>query len=323
MINFRKYIPGFLRRKLDQQGGVMEEYWAYLQVRHLHLINGLWDIRKIMKIDVGGYSDVFRGTMVRKKKKDVTEIAIKEIRRTLTDNAEHNAHLCGRFYREVFLWDSLNHDNIVKLLGFTTPRPNSNESPCLIMPWYASGNVLAYLMQNPHINRLLILKDVVSGLRYLHSEGVVHGDLKGLNVLINDSGIAMLSDFGASQFDDDMHQIIGVTTSEPAGTTRFSCPELQNNQVKNQMTDMWAFGCLAMEVLSGLTPYGTLAGNALSNAIRAGESPYDMENYEPRNSQEAAILPHIMRCWSFDPTSRPTAGQFGDQLDSIIFNWQN
>ncbi|KAG8939780.1 hypothetical protein FRC03_006055 [Tulasnella sp. 419] len=302
----------------------MEEHFAYQQVRHLDL-TGSSRIEKTMRIDFGGYSDLFRGTMVRKRM--TSEVAIKELRERLTENAERNERLCKRFYREVVAWQSLDHPNVVKLLGFTISK-QPGESPSFITNWYQYGNVVGYLERYPLVDRLIILRDIASGLEYLHSENIVHGDLKGENILIDNSGTAMLCDFGTSHFLEDAREIRGLTTSSRVVTRCFSCPELERSedQRKTRMSDMWAFGCLAMQVLTGQTPYSTAQTTGqptLSKRIRKGVPPYDLASYASRNQYEDAILPHIKQCWSMEPNARPTAAQFRYHLDRILCLPQN
>ncbi|KAJ7198994.1 kinase-like domain-containing protein, partial [Mycena pura] len=98
------------------------------------------------------------------------------------------------------------------------------------------------------------------GLAYVHSRNVVHGDLKGSNVLISDKGYAVLSDFGLSR---SLERPTGYTTSiySVAGSLSWSSPELirpwfhpEESCIKTLASDVWAFGCTVYEVRRGSWP---------------------------------------------------------------------
>jgi serine/threonine protein kinase len=62
------------------------------------------------------------------------------------------------------------------------------------------GKAISFLEKYPQTNVMKLLSEVTEGLEYLHSKGIVHGDLRGANVLISEDGVARLSDFGLSKF---------------------------------------------------------------------------------------------------------------------------
>ncbi|KAG5715765.1 putative serine/threonine-protein kinase/receptor R831 [Termitomyces sp. T112] len=90
------------------------------------------------------------------------------------------------FSREAVIWA---HD----------PR----KSFCLVSPWISRGNVLEFLAEEPNAHRLCLIYGTASGMEHLHKNGVVHGDLKSLNILVAEPEQGLLTDFGFSYVTDD------------------------------------------------------------------------------------------------------------------------
>ncbi|KAG8940565.1 hypothetical protein FRC03_005381 [Tulasnella sp. 419] len=211
---------------------------------------------KDKRVGCGGFSDVWCGRL--QTDDGETIVAIKELRiqqSTISrSKISRDERLKKRCIREFFLWETLDHPNVVPLLGFST---DDQGIPALISPWYFYGNVVQYLQAHPSANRISLAIDAAEGLKYLHSIPVVHGDLKGENVLVNSAGRASLCDFGTSQFLEEAARITGFTTSQAnaGGTDRFLSPETVQMGSKTRATDVWAFGCLVGQILTGRIPY--------------------------------------------------------------------
>ncbi|KAF1790050.1 Ankyrin repeat-containing domain [Phytophthora cactorum] len=102
-----------------------------------------------------------------------------------------------RFLKEVDTWRNLRHANVVPFYG-----ANHRKEPYFIISQYATkGELVPYLKREKQQGRSVVwrkLKEVAAGLGYLHSQEVVHGDLKGNNIVVSNDGTAMLTDFGLS-----------------------------------------------------------------------------------------------------------------------------
>ncbi|KAG8928500.1 hypothetical protein FRC02_006829, partial [Tulasnella sp. 418] len=233
------------------------------------------------------------------------QVAIKALRVHGPSEAETKERILKHFYREVLLWKRLQHRNIAPLLGYLLPP---NKPLALVSPWYPFGNIIKYLKQSPDANRSLLALDVANGLDYLHTFPVAHGDLKGENVLVNEHGNASLCDFGMSQFFDEAARITGYTTTNAylGGTDRFMCPELLEDEPKSIATDMWAFGCLLMQILTDEIPYKRInRKHAILSAIGRGEQPSSIQH----DTISTSLRDYILRCWKADPESRPQASE--------------
>lgn len=170
-------------------------------------------------------------------------------------------------YREVNIWHRLDHLRVVPLRGYSI---DFDGTPCLVSPWFENGDVLTYLKKHPFADRRRLVRQVAEGLIYLHSQDVVHGDLKGGNVLVDSSGDAALCDFGLAKLMRDCPTSF-TTSNVGMGTLRWcapgthkssyrnSCPGtdtysvltellMESGENKTQATDVWAFAGLALEV---------------------------------------------------------------------------
>ncbi|KAJ7501742.1 kinase-like domain-containing protein [Mycena galericulata] len=100
-----------------------------------------------------------------------------------------------KFCREALVWKDLRHPYILSFIGID--RDNFPPSLCMVSPWMEHSTVLNYLKEHgyAHVNRLLF--KIAQGLEYLHSHNIVHSDLRGSNILINDDWSACLADFDA------------------------------------------------------------------------------------------------------------------------------
>ncbi len=163
-----------------------------------------------------------------------------------------------------------------------------------------------------------ILRQVASGLAALHAAGVVHRDLKPQNVMLAESGVAKLADFGIARIDDGA-ELAATATVEPIdpenaptgtgrltregavmGTPAYMAPEhVRGTASTGSAGDTWSFGVLACELVTGRAPfdvppvYLAMKGKPLP-APRIGESP---------------LASLVARCLSVDPVARPTAAE--------------
>ncbi|KAG8912762.1 hypothetical protein FRC00_003837 [Tulasnella sp. 408] len=179
--------------------------------------------------------------------------------------------------------------------------------PILVFSWYKNGNVSQYLMARPDADRLKLLAQVASGLMFLHSESIVHGNIKPNNVVIADDGRAMLMDFGMAPdlrfVERNMEQ--ANPGREPIG---YLSPELIEEGNYTEASDVYAFASLLLEILSGQPPYYKLSNIQAMIQItkRATPSPDDHQDL-PSSSPLWELMP---RCWITPPEARPRIEEF-------------
>lgn len=205
----------------------------------------------------GGFGDIWRCTLQTGATHDM--VAVKAIR---FQSGEAGASQEKALRRELGTWKRLVHANILPLLGIAR---GFSPSISMVSPWYENGSLAAYLQKYEDISlsdRLRLLQDIASGLRYLHGIPVVHGDLTPNNVLLNDEKRAVLTDFGLSSMLGDItgFSYLERSCAQP-GAIRYSAPELlilgeSDASIRPDIrSDVYSFGCLALKVLSGNEPW--------------------------------------------------------------------
>eukprot|EP00756_Hemistasia_phaeocysticola_P005653 Hpha_TRINITY_DN13443_c0_g2::TRINITY_DN13443_c0_g2_i1::g.131308::m.131308 len=113
-----------------------------------------------------------------------------------------------------------------------------------------------------HAGRALgLMKDILAGLLCLHERGIVHRDLKCRNVLLSD-GVAKLSDFGVAVHGGSSEGGSAV------GTPQYMPPEVLNGAAADAPGDVWAAGCLLLELSTGLTPFHHRAGGTMWGGVK-------------------------------------------------------
>ncbi|KAL0577764.1 hypothetical protein V5O48_004222 [Marasmius crinis-equi] len=201
----------------------------------------------------GAFGDVFRSSL------DGNYVALKRLR---LFRGSDQGKMCKKFCKEALLWKRLDHRFVLPLLGIdadTFPR-----QPCMVSPWMFNGTINEFLKRRPnadikmlvrtvyflsptpyispaHINAVRQLFEVIQGIEYLHSKGVVHGDIKGANILIDDGFHPRLADFGLTVFHDGQH-----STTDHGGTLRWMAPELfsGDNTGRTFASDVFTLGGL-------------------------------------------------------------------------------
>ncbi|KDQ49565.1 hypothetical protein JAAARDRAFT_42738 [Jaapia argillacea MUCL 33604] len=206
-----------------------------------------------------------------------TKVAMKRIRifRDCTDS--HRAKSWKLFRREAKIWSRFRHPFVLPFLGFAR---FGDVDLFLISPWASRGNCIQYLEVNSTASRPRIASQVADALEYLHSgnapSGYVHGDLKGDNVLISDAGNALLCDFGLSRCVEGIASITRTPTGIDAfGNICFAAPELFNagDARPTLWSDVFAFGCLLIQIFTGHRPYRDLTERQVMGAIMRGVKP--------------------------------------------------
>ncbi|KAL0061689.1 Rho guanine nucleotide exchange factor [Marasmius tenuissimus] len=157
--------------------------------------------------------------------------------------------LFREYLREALVWRQLKHPNVLPFLGIFYLK--DDRQFCLISPWMKNGNLLQYLKatERANVDHTALVHDVAAGLAYLHGEKVVHGDLKGLNILITLEGRASIGDFGLSRIADTLAlHLTTSTTHGPAGTARWLAREILNGDSgPTKESDIYAFACVCYE----------------------------------------------------------------------------
>ncbi|OCF78736.1 TKL protein kinase [Kwoniella mangroviensis CBS 8886] len=232
------------------------------------------------------------------------EVAIKDLD-PLTDK-----HL---FLAEVNIWCRLDSEFVLPFFGASSavgPPPWF-----LVSPWMKNGRITDYIRSDAgsKVDRIALIHRVAQGMEYLHSRDVVHGDLKGQNILIDDEGRPRLCDFGLSQIKIDItSKSANPTEGESnAGTLRFLPPERLKSSPMTKECDVYSFAMTIYQIYSGEIPFAALDAYNAKMSILEGVRP-------PQISDIPDQLYGLMtRCWAADPRIRPSFEEITAELQGM------
>ncbi|KAF9651282.1 kinase-like protein, partial [Thelephora ganbajun] len=277
-----------------------------------HIIPGRLVTREELPVNYGSFGDVWRGVY------DGKHVAIKGLRTHGKDNV---CEIKRVFYKEVALWKRLSHPNVVPFLGVCdSPVPLS-----MVSEWMPNGSVRQYVQDHPEADRLKLLLDSCHGLHFLHSHGVIHGDLKGDNILVDASGMACLGDFGLSSIAS--FSCTGTSAPGPHGTIRWMAPELvfpilaMDEELPSHSTkesDVYALAMVTIEVFTGLIPFHSYQRDpVVIKNIMLGERPK-----RPSRATELGLTDGlwdlIQSGWAQNASERPSVPTIIDSLLQVM-----
>ncbi|KAF9645203.1 kinase-like protein [Thelephora ganbajun] len=264
----------------------------------------------------GGSADVCNGEYLG------FPVAIKRLR--INEGDPGFDRIFKRLCREIVCWKHLSHPNILPLLGVSVSADPQYFH--ILTEWMSNGNVIRYVRYNPEANRLKLLSEVTSGVTYLHELRIVHGDLKGANILVDNTGTARITDFGLMTMADMSTFILSETTVSPGGTVRWMSPELldptqfgSNGRLTCE-SDCYALGMVIYEVLTGLPPFYHMRAYSPVAAVLRGERPEKPLDAELLGFSDT-LWELVQSCWSESSSTRPTAQQPLDYLSPVVPTW--
>jgi serine/threonine protein kinase len=196
-------------------------------------------------LGVGGFGRVYKGVLPISD----TEIAVKRVSHGSTQGVKE-------FVAEVVSLGRLQHRNLVRLLGYCRRKGEL----LLVYEYMANGSLDKYLYgqdEKPTLSwpqRFKIIKDIASGLLYLHEEWekvVVHRDIKASNVLLDGGMNGQLGDFGLARLYDHGSD---PQSTHVVGTIGYLAPELARTSKATPLTDVFALGTFILEVTCGRRP---------------------------------------------------------------------
>ncbi|KAG6609222.1 TKL protein kinase [Phytophthora cinnamomi] len=156
--------------------------------------------------------------------------------------------------------------------------------------------------------RVHMMLDIARGLQFLHSFGMIHRDLKSLNLLMTAEGRVKLADFGISRVNDQSDLMTGC-----CGTFQWMAPEVLTSQKYSLSADVYSFGVIVWEICEGSAPFKDLAPAQIPIAVVQERRRPIISPTTP-----APLRDLIQRCWQHEPTLRPTAAEVVATLQGFI-----
>ncbi|KAI9346897.1 kinase-like domain-containing protein [Obelidium mucronatum] len=276
-----------------------------------------WEIDIGDTVAQGGFAEVLKATWL-----NHTTVAVKRLHMRL-----ETSKMRDDFLREVKTWFPLRHPHILPLLGACATA----ERPFMVMPFMPRGHSLQYLdwcgvnqgKDCVEAKGIKLLYEVSLGLQYLHSRGVVHGDLKAVNILVDEHGSANVADFGFAslkQFSSTRNTSAGGS-NHFGGTLRWMSPERLLGGRLAPPVDVYAFAMTCYEILSeGEVPMTEIPDALLYQHIV--HSHLRPQIPQPSASTTYAnTSKHLFRlmkaCWDPNPLARPSFSSIAISMKSI------
>ncbi|KAJ7314820.1 kinase-like domain-containing protein [Mycena albidolilacea] len=257
----------------------------------------------------GSCSEIYRANLTRTDGRIIL-VTIKLV--GISDPGEARSFV-KELTREERIWRKLRHRNVLPFLGvYEIGAP----LPILLSPFFTFGHIGIYLENHPSALRQKLSHDVGFGLEYLHNNGIVHGDLKLSNIVVDKHHVACICDFGIAR----ILQVAGFTTYSTR-STRNVAPELwakldtdgESTKVipaapLTKNSDIYAFACVILDIIAGKglrdprrAPFFVTREGL--EALRPNRADYAVNSV----SHELWFL--LDQCWSVDPQLRPTMGE--------------
>ena len=214
--------------------------------------------RVLGQLGRGGMGEVYRAHDPKLNR----DVAIKVLRGPWTIDEDRLA----RFHREAQLLASLNHPNIGQIYGL-----EEFEGTCALVMELVDGPTLADRIVGgplPVVEALRVALRIAEALETAHHQGIIHRDLKPSNIKVRDDGIVKVLDFGLAKFVETTPSVTGSGTMSPTlslqatkagvilGTAAYMPPEQARGKTVDKRADIWSFGCVVYELLTGTRAFG-------------------------------------------------------------------
>ncbi|KAK4778249.1 hypothetical protein SAY87_018436 [Trapa incisa] len=265
------------------------------------------DLEELQELGSGTFGTVYHG------KWRGTDVAIKRIRKScFAGKSSEQERLTKDFWREAKILSNLHHPNVVAFYGLVPDCPGGTIST--VTEFMVNSSLRHNLLRNSRLldgrKKLIIATDAAVGMEYLHKKNIVHFDLKCDNLLVNLKDprrpICKVGDFGLSRIKQNTLVSGGVR-----GTLPWMAPELLNgsNSRVSEKVDVFSFGIVMWEMLTGEEPYanmhcGAIIGGIVNNTLRP-----------PIPERCDVGWRKLMEdCWAHDPSHRPSFTEITDRL---------
>ena len=255
----------------------------------------------VSPLGAGGMGEVYRA----RDKRLGRDVALKVLPEAFANDAQRMV----RFEREAKVLASLNHPNIAVLYGFE----ESDGKRALVMELVEGPMLAERIKQRPMAieEALPIARQIAEALEFAHERGIIHRDLKPSNVKLTEDGQVKLLDFGlakALEGETSEEELQNSPTLSAAatragvmlGTAAYMAPEQARGKRVDRRADIWAFGCVLYEMLTGRGAFdGETTSDILACVIRAEPDWSLLDGAVPRR-----ICELIRRCLQKDPKQR-------------------
>jgi eukaryotic-like serine/threonine-protein kinase len=270
----------------------------------------------VAAIGAGGMGEVYRA----RDAKLGRDVALKVLPEAFARDAERMA----RFQREAKVLASLDHPNIASIYGLE----DSSSTHALVMQLIEGPTLADRIKQGliPIDESLRIAKQIAEALEYAHERGIVHRDLKPANIKVTTDDAVKILDFGLAKALEGDASSMDISTSPTIsrlatqagvllGTAAYMSPEQAKGKSVDRRADIWAFGCVLYEMLTGQQTFtGEAVTDTLAAVIRAEPDWTELPAGTP-----IRVRVLLQRCLQKDPKQRlRDIGDARISLDEVL-----
>jgi serine/threonine protein kinase len=203
---------------------------------------------------------------------------------------------------EITLLSPLSHENIVQCFGCDRDGDELN----IFLELVPGGSITSLLQKFgpfPEAMCSVYTRQLLSGLEYLHANRIIHRDIKGANILVDNNGVVKLADFGASKQLQTVTMTGGGGEMSLKGTPYWMAPEVIKQTGHGRQADIWSLGCTVIEMLTGKPPWVQFNTqvSALFHIASSKDPPQLPSNVSP------ACRSFLLLCFDRNPKFRPNA----------------
>ncbi|KAK0430817.1 kinase-like domain-containing protein [Armillaria borealis] len=265
------------------------------------------------QIDEGAFGKVYKGVWHRKK------VAIKVFKTDISPSAksihkeiEADVGLSPASKYPAWVYQSCRQSPTYELFRIAFLGANtSDDVPFIVTLYLRNGNSRKFVQTHPNCDRLKILIDIAHGLLYLHSRKIVHGDLKAVNVLIDDAQTAVLCDFGLSQIQEEMMK---RTSLPKIGSPNWMSPERLSGAPLRPAADIYSFSMTIYELYTLQVPLAHLSDEDFLPLVGYD----DLRPQRPESDLITDAIWNVMtQCWMRDPAKRPATHRVSTILEHL------
>lgn len=220
----------------------------------------------------------------------------------------------------------MRHPNVVGYFGLSL----SGNAAIVLLEFCGGGSLFEKIHTKkfasmPLEQRMRLGIDIANGVAYLHSLGVIHRDLKSLNVLLDTAGVPKLSDFDSARdtveeqradaalrpLEGPLERTVGpATQAKAAGTVQWASPEVLDGNPATAKSDIFSLGVVLWELATCMEPFQGVPPMR-AGAFVVGGGRLDLHDTAPQ------VRDIIESCWRTEPNERPDAAEVGAALEAF------
>ncbi|CAE6450000.1 unnamed protein product [Rhizoctonia solani] len=264
----------------------------------------------------GGYGDIYKSSL----RENGQVLCVKTLRYLVGQSDGDCMHPKMAAYEAYTWWkiSNLNHPNVLKLLGVAMFRSQI----AMISTWMPGGTLSRYLSSQPKVDRYELCSQITNAVAYLHGEGIIHGDIRGDNILLSENRqVLKLADFGnASCVHDNWSLRFSQSNRDIIAVIRWTAPELMCNEDDSKIpaqaysSDVYSLGMAMLETMTGEIPFFRLRYEAVCYRIANKQHPNRPQRCLPSDIKAGRMWSLLLECWNYDPGRRPNASRVHDEL---------